>query len=348
MIAALRDRDRGDDGMTMVELLITSAVLVTLLGMVLISMNLIQSIDTSVTSQYQEYDQVIPALAPIRSLIAAEVEPAPVSAGDVPTPAFQAIGNFSATWTNNIGTQFGNVVGADPACQPSCSAGPAQIVAEELDSSGNPVVSTPSPTGNSSCTAAVPCSFQVRMYLPQVVKGISSCPVLINGATATGAQCIYDLSGPYHLVANIQDVVNSPDSLDGSNDPTQPIFTYTLADPVTTTSVTVLTPDEVNQQSITGCGALTNCTGMGTLTMTTSSPSCPLDDVQSVAIHLLVNKTGSDKNGTNGEVENQIIDYRYPKSQVQTGISANTTCFPFQFSVTSLTPNLPSCNPYAS
>jgi len=346
MIAALRNRDRDDEGMTMVELLVTSTVLVLLLGMVLISMNIIQSLDTSVTSQYQEYDQVIPALAPIRNLIAAEVEPAPVTVvngNNIPSPAFTAIGNFSATWTTNVGTQFGNVVGANAACQPSCSAGPAEIVAEELDNDGNPVVSTPSPTGNTTCTPAAPCSFQVRMYLPQVTNGVSSCPVLINGTS--GGTCSFNLSGPYHLVANIQGVVNSPDAIDGSYNPTQPIFTYTLVDPTSASSVTVLNPGEVNQQSITGYGALNNCTGMGTLADNTAS--CPFDDVLSVTIHLLVNKAGSGTT-TNGEVENQVIDYRYPQSQTQTGIIPGTTCFPYQFMVTSLTPNLPSCDPYGS
>jgi prepilin-type N-terminal cleavage/methylation domain-containing protein len=351
MIAALRHRDRGDDGMTLVEVLVTTTVLVVLLGMVLVSMNLIDTIDSSVTSQYQEYDQVIPALSPIRSLVAAEVESAPVSSSDVPTAAFLSptpgqfpLGNFYAMWTANIGTEFGNVVGESGVNCTSCSAGPAEIVAEELDGSGNPVVSTQSPTGNTSCTPAAPCSFQVRMYLPQVTQGVSSCPVTIGGTS--GGSCSYNLSGSYRLIANIADVVNSPSTVDTSYNPTQPIFSYSLVDPIATTSVYVLTAGEVNQQTLTGYGSLSTCTGMGTLASGSGSASCPLDDVQSVAIHLIVNKTGSGTTSTNGEVENQIIDYRYPEAQ--TSNAPDTTCFPYQFSITSLTPNLPSCNPYGS
>ena len=126
MITAFRKRERNDEGMTMVELLITSAVLVVLLGMVLMSMNLIDSLDSSVTAQYQEFDQVIPALAPLRTLVAAEVEPAPTNAGvplpatpdpngaQAPAPGFQSIGNFSATWTTNVGS-------SGRAIAPSCA-----------------------------------------------------------------------------------------------------------------------------------------------------------------------------------------------------------------------------------
>ena len=45
-----RYRDRDDAGMTMIELLITSTVLVILLGMVFISMDLINNVSTNVTS----------------------------------------------------------------------------------------------------------------------------------------------------------------------------------------------------------------------------------------------------------------------------------------------------------
>jgi len=314
----------------MVELMITSAVLVVLLGMVLLSMNLIQGINASVSAQYQEFDQVVPALAPIRSLIASEVEPAPVTGG-IPTPAFQQLGNFAATWTANIGTQHGNVVGNNAACATSCTAGPAQIVAEELDSSNNPVTSTQAGP-NTKCTSLSPCSFQVRMYLPRLstsAPGYSTCPVPINGTT--GGTCQW--SSNYILVANIQDVVNNPQTVDASGNPTTSIFTYTLVDATTATTFQ-LTPAMLNQspQTITGLPtppysassqSLSACTG-------TAGLLCPMDAVQSVTIHLIVAKPGA---GTNGAVENQIVNYRYP-------ISTNADCYPFQYS--------DDCDPYVS
>ena len=316
----------------MVELLITSAVLVVLLGMVLMSMNLIDSLDSSVTAQHQEFDQVIPALAPLRTLVAAEVEPAPTNAGvplpatpdpngaQAPAPGFQSIGNFSATWTTNVGTNYDNVVGASN-CPVLCTAGPAQVVAGEYDSNDNPVDSTPTGINNSTCSTTSSCSFQVRLYLPtmsQSSPGTSTCPVPING-TPNGT-CQY--SSTYRMISNIQDVVNNPSSVDGSGNPLHPIFTYTLAD-ATSDATLELTPAMVNQPNsvISGSQQLNTCTGSTGLL-------CPLDDIQSIAIHLVVSKAGA---GTNGAVVNQIIEYRQP-------LSAIAGCYAYQYSS--------QCDPY--
>ena len=355
MISSFRERDRGDEGMTLVELLITSAVLVLLLGLVMVSMNLIETLSTNVSAQYQEFDQVIPALAPIRSLVASEVEPAPQANGGFPPPAFQSVGNFAVTWYANIGTQYSNVVGYSSSCpSKSCTAGPAQIVAEEIAANGSPVTST-SAGPNTQCTVAGPCSLQVRMYLPLVgvtSPGVSTCPVPVNGTS--GGTCQY--SNSYRLVANIQDVVNSPADVDVSGNPVNPIFTYTIVDPTTSASF-ILTPSDLNQvpQVVTGLpvanpGATTppQCTvavpcsypsstqalvaALGNPTcLSTSTLVCPLDDIQSVGIHLIVSKPGTQGNGA---VENQIIEYRYP-------LSTNASCYPFQY-ITG------QCNPYES
>ena len=152
-LRALRDRDRDDTGMTMIELLITSTVLVILLGMVFISMDLINNVSTNVTSQYQEFDQALPALAPFHSLLAAVMEPGPQTDGSgnptsqgqptatsVADPGFASIGNYSLTFYANIGTAHSNTVGC-PTGQ-SCTsggttAGPAMIVAQVDDANGN-------------------------------------------------------------------------------------------------------------------------------------------------------------------------------------------------------------------
>jgi len=313
-----RWRDRDDDGMTMIELLITSAVLIVLLGMVLVSMNLIDSLSSSVTAQYQEFDQVVPALAPLRTLVSGEVEPAPVTGG-VPTPAFQSIGNFAATWTTNVGTNYNNVTGSSN-CPTICTAGPAKVVAEELDAAGNPVVSTPSGP-NTTCSTTSPCSFQVRLYLPQMSPtspGTSTCPVPING-TPNGT-CQY--SSTYRLITNILDVVNNPASVDGSGNPLHPIFTYAVAD-ATSGATTQLTTAMVNQPNsiISGTQQLNTCSGLTGVT-------CPLDDIQSVSLHLVVAKAG---NGTNGSVINNIVEYRQPLSNL-------SGCYAYQYSS--------SCEPY--
>ena len=54
--------------MTMMELLFTSTILLVLLGMVFVSMSLINDISSDVTAQYQEFDQALPAMAPFQRL----------------------------------------------------------------------------------------------------------------------------------------------------------------------------------------------------------------------------------------------------------------------------------------
>ena len=169
------DRCRNDEGFTLTELLIASTLLVVLLTVVMISMSAFGTISNNISSQYDEYDQALPALAPIQSLLRAEIEPAPyafpqtpyaygqpghpaaVPAGP-PTPAFASIGNYSLTFYSNIGTAYNIITSA------GTTAGPAKSSPRELDSSGNP------PTA-SECTVSSPCSFQVREYLPSAQHG---------------------------------------------------------------------------------------------------------------------------------------------------------------------------------
>jgi len=373
MIASLRRRHRDDSGMTLVELMMTSLILVIVLGMVLISMNLIQTVSVGVTAQYQEFDQVTPFLAAVRTLVAEEVEPAPVSAG-VPTPAFSVVGaapatvppytgatvspysmNFAVSWYANIGTSYANVVAADPSCQPICTAGPAKVVALEVDNAGNAATNCSTKT----------CALQVWMYLPLVgypwsaAAGSSTCPVPVNGTpggtckyapmNADGTPCLGSPSACYYwptnadgspatassrfaqtyrLVANIRGVTNDP-SL-GSSDP---LFTYTVFDPTTNTSYQLLASDLNDNppvaSNVPGSPSLISCTGL-------TVETCPLDAIRSVGIHLKVNNPGS---GTNGLVEDQIIDYRQPLSlQPQT----TDDCLPFQYDLTR------PCDPYQS
>ena len=372
MMAALLRRRRDDSGMTLVELLVTSTILVIVLGMVMISMNLIQTVSHGVSAQYQEFDQVTPSLAALRTLVAEEAEPAPATGG-VPTPPFSILGaaapnasytgtvvtpyslNFGVSWYANVGTSYNNVVGANAACTPSCTAGPAQVVAVEVDSSGNAAT-------NCSTTT---CSLQVWMYLPLVgypwsaAAGTSTCPVPVNGTpggtceyapmNADGTPCVGSPSTCYYwptnadgtlaaasslfagtarLIANIRGVTNDP-----SQGAADPLFTYSLFDTSTNTSYTLLASDLNNNppvaSNVPGSPSLLSCTG-------STVETCPLDAVRSVGIHLTVNQSGS---GTNGYVEDQIIDYRQPLTlQPQTA----NPCLPFQYNLNQ------QCDPYQS
>ena len=373
MIASLRQRRRDDTGMTLVEVLVTTTILVVVLGMVMISMNLIDSVSDGVTAQYQEFDQVIPSLAAVRTLVAEEAEPAPVSAG-IPTPAFSVVGaapptappytgatvtpyslNFAVSWYANVGTSYANVVGANPSCQPTCTAGPAKVVALEVDNSGNAAT---------NCSTST-CALQVWMYLPLVgypwsaAAGTSTCPVPVNGTSggtcqyapmnADGTPCLGSSSscyywptnangtpaaasnqfaGTYRLVANIRGVTNDP-SL-GSSDP---LFSYTAFDTTTNTSYQLQASD-LNQNppvasNVPGSPSLLSCTGL-------TVETCPLDAIRSVGIHLQVDQKGS---GTNGLVEDQVIDYRQPLTLVAQTADG---CLPFQYNLSQ------PCDPYQS
>jgi len=325
----LADRDRGDDGMTVVELLVTSTVLVLLLGMVLISVTLINDVGTNVTSQFQEFDQALPALAPFHTLLGAQVESGPEESG-VPNPPFSVIGNFTMTFYANVGTGYGNVVGC-PAAQPGCSAstaGPAMIVAGEYDGSGDPVTVG---TGGTSCSASTPCSLEVRMYLPQTgATGTPSCPILWGGSV-TGGPCTY--SSTYQLLADVQNVVNDPSDMESDLvTPAEPIFSYGYFDPGGTyNSVEYypqslnLTATDIQDQSMSlvglgyGAGAATSqsldpqATGCGAVSASYPTPAiaCPADAIQSVGIDLMVAKPGANAQGT---VEDHLVVYRYAQS----------------------------------
>jgi len=322
------DRDHDDSGMTLVELMVTSTVLVVLLGMVLISVTMIESLSGSVTSQYQEFQQALPAMAPFHGLLAAQVEPAPPSGG-VPTPGFAALGNFSMTFYSNVGTAYDNTTSC-PTGQ-SCStggttAGPAKIVAIEVDANGNPAT---------ACSASFPCTFQLRMFLPLTgltAPGVSSCP-----GVGTGPACQYATT--YKLLANVQNVVNDPSSVDGSGAQNDPIFGYTILDPGGIFSGTTyaaqaitLTAAQVQNQQITGLVSLgypvdgrplSACTAP-TANYPTVGIACPADAVQSVSVDLQVAKPGT---GLNGTQENNLVVYRFAQSP-------GSTTAPYQYSST--------------
>jgi hypothetical protein len=335
-----RHRHLDDSGMTVVELTVTSTVLLILMGMVFITMSMIDDLSTGVTSQYQSLDQALPSMAPFHTLVAAETEPAPATAG-VPTPGFLAsfpapglpatgifptVGSYGFTFYSNIGTAYDNV-GSCPSgqtCTTGTTAGPAMIVAVELDASGNQVTNT------SACTTMFPCSYQMRMYLPVTglsAPGVSSCP-----GVGTGPNCIYPTN--YRLLANVHNVINNP-----SGNPPTPLFSYTLFDTggiyAGTTypaqSIT-LTATELANQQISGLAALGYPTDTQSLTACaaptaaypTLATSCPADAIQSVSVDLQVAAAGT---GSNGGQESNLVVYRYAQSP-------GSTTAPYQYSAT--------------
>ena len=320
-------RHRGDEGFTLTELLIASTLLVVLLTVVMLSMSLVSSISANITSQYQEFDQALPALAPLQTLIRAEVEPGPATLNGAPTPGFgvdtpgtpptpdsiSGIGNYSLTFYSDIGTAYNNVTSSAGV---ATTAGPAKIVAEELTSSGTPVNPTASTT---QCSSSQPCSFQVRQYLPTQTNFngtlTSTCPFTdVAGSPA----CQYGSN--YTLITNAQDVVNDPAA-------GEPIFTYSIFDSVNNITFTP-SASEIQSGTIdlvshgypsgTPNVSLTSC-----LAPNGTYPTCPADAIQSLGIDLRVAAKGAGAQ----TVENDTVVYRYPEP-------APGSPFPYQFSTT--------------
>lgn len=332
-VRAHRHAVRDDSGMTLAELLIASTLMIVLLTVVIITMSLFDNVATSVSSQYQELDQALPALAPLQTLIRAEVEPGP-TVNNVPVPGFgdfssssATINNYSLTFYSNIGTAYNNVTTA------GTTAGPAKILAAAYTSSGT------QETNSSSCSMSSPCSFQVREYLPETtaetvagtVERVSTCPGIGIGPT-----CVYPSN--YTLITDAQDVVNST-----------PIFSYNIFDPNLGSSGTAytLSTSEVQNNSVmlsshgytipsggpttqplSGSGS---CVAPGT-TYQTAAAACPADNIQSVGIDLEIGVKGASLTPTSGgttnyqnTVDNQTIVYRYPES-------SGATTYPYQYS----------------
>ena len=287
--AALEQRRRAadDSGMSLTELLIASTLLVVVLTCVMITMDVLNQVTSSVSAQSAEYDQTLPAFGPLQNLLRAEVEPGPIQSG-VPQPGFAAVGNFSFTFYANIGTAYNNVTSA------GTTGGPAKIVAQELDSGGNPV------TSSTSCTTTSLCSFQVREYLPIIAAGVSTCPVGNQPGPCTW-------QSTYRLLADVLSVVNNPTQQTGGA-PTQPIFTYNVFD-TTAQAGRNLTAAQVQS-------GLTCASGIPIATW------CAADAIQSVGVELMVAKRGA---GTNGAVDDQTIVYRYAPSP------GSTNGYPYQY-----------------
>lgn len=373
-----RNRHRGDAGFSLTELLIASTLLVVLLTVVMITMSVFSSVSDNVTSQYQEYDQAIPALAPLQALLRAEVEPAPSAypnadaynysattpPSQTPTPGFGtstigSIGNFSLIFYANIGTAYNNVTSvttttvASPTTTTTIpttgqnSAGPVMIVAGEYDQNGQAV------TSSSSCTVSSFCSFQVREYLPQLNSdGTPTCPV----GSEPGPGCTYNMA-KYTLISNVLDVVNNPDT-SVSDPPANPIFNYSIIDPITDTSMsptpanvesptqsftvpageisnladanlgaTQDNPVGVNYTGVATSTSLGSCT-LPTASLPTIALSCPADAINSVGIDLMVGVKGAGSD----QVDNETVVYRYPAD-------SGSTYYPYQCEASTNTSN---------
>ena len=279
--------DRGDDGLTLVEVMVAFTALLVLFGIMGAVLTTYLNIGTTVTSTYTGIDQLLPSSVIIQRLIRSEVEPAPTlpttvggacAAANIPCPPYSpaTIGSYSTTFYANVGF-----------------AAPAKIV-----------MALSTPTKCSGCKFPT-AQFTVTEYPANFSP--NKCPYSVTASTV----CTWSASGT--RLVTINNVVNGL-TLSGGTPvlSATPIFTYNTLDPYSATYVAGAggTPSATPAGNPSGilpgfatCNApTTNANGDPT------SSNCPADNIQSVQVDIQIQVQGANTQ------ENSFTVYRLSSS----------------------------------
>ncbi len=270
--------DLGDDGLTMVELMVAFVALLVLFGIMGTVLTTYLNVGATVTSTYAGTDQLLPSSVIIQRLFRSEVEPAPTlpttvggacAVANVPCPPFPTatIGSYSTTFYANL---------ALPPTPGGTVMGPAKVVM---------ALSTPT-----KCSG---CKFPTAQFTITEYPATANCPFSLTATTV----CTWSASGT--RVVTINNVVNG---LTLSGSPltpvlsATPIFTYNTLDPYSATYVanaggTASTTPVGNPSGV--------LPGFATCNAPTTNPNgdptssnCPADNVQSVQVDIQVHVQG--------------------------------------------------------
>ncbi len=320
--ARARFEQRGDGGLSLIEVLLASSLMVVVMTLTFLSLNTFISIGNTVNAQYKEYDQLVPSVAALQQLVRTEIEPGPADASGAVIPGFGVSSTTDATACPTVSGQPDQICGVGNFnltfyANVGDTNGPAMIVAGETTASGTPTT---------TCSTTSSCNFQVKEYLPKA----GTCPFSLTSTS----HCTYTSS--YKPIENVLSVVNDPSqttavTVNGTTvqAPTQPIFAYTLFDPgndVTTglsaadvqanelplaatpysPTYTGSSPAQTNPTTTAAVAHLNWCAATSA-TYPYLALSCPADTIQRVTIDLKVLQKGS---GTNGEAEVLTTVYR--------------------------------------
>ncbi len=290
-----RRRQDGDDdgGFTLVELLVTMTVFAILGATAITVMSSFLSVSNSISAQFKEYDQALPALSPLQSLIRAEIEPAPPDSTNsaalgAPIPGFGIDSIGSGTSVDTISDIASTFVAFH--ADTNYSAGPVLVVAGEYSAG----VGNPCPPGDG------PGHFCVGEYYPKA----GTCPF---SETST-AHCAYGFtttSSPDKVLTDVSHVVANPDG--------QPVFTYSTFDPLATTPVTTTVPPGTETTYFQDCASPSGIDPYGT---------CPADAIQRVSIEITVHVT---QNTLQGGTTVNLTTYRAQGNEIAPAL-------PFQYS----------------
>jgi hypothetical protein len=284
--ARLRTGASGDEGLTLVELMVAVTTLLILFAMTVPIVDTLFSTVARVNNTYINVNQLLPVSTNLQRFVRSAVEPGPTSSG-VPVPAFVtgAITPTSMTFYTNIGDTNGpaKIVASCASTTPStglCDSGGTFTVTEAKANSG-----TCPPTG-SACTWG---SAKTLITVYGVSNASDYQPLFeytILLQTASSTSTTYTTS----LVGN--------STINGTTYSCIPTNPNTPSHPYTATVGSCLYGADN--------GVFASCTSTGSTTGNVEA-NCPPAEVYAVSIDLQVNGTSTGKTAGGQSEDNSTV-----------------------------------------
>jgi hypothetical protein len=320
---------RDDEGLTLVELLVSAILFVTIGTLTSISLGTFLNVSNQVHSSYANTQQILPVSTNIQRLIRTEVEPGPLYVNNllplhplVPLPPFVVGAGAAIPCTTNgtmtltsaalftTGVYVAGMVISGTNITPGTSVVSVNSTSSITMSRAATGSGTQNLTFNGETTTSATFYANVGVGAvganagqpAKVVASLVGTTFTVTdqladantcpSATSPLATCTWN-NNPAKRVARIENVVNSTYAPPTATAPT-PVFTYTLL-------------NAAGIQSTVAAGSVAttfaSCTGIGDL--------CPADEVQGVEIDLFIKSPGSK---SLAPAEDDTIVYRLSSS----------------------------------
>lgn len=245
--------DRSDDGLSLVEMIITLGVLSIVLAMTAVTMNVFFGNEGNLQSSYSSFAQVLPASTTLQQFFRTLVEPAPAAATGVPVPAFLptcAVGaNSAVNYANCTAAQLMGPFSATPN---------SATFATNLGSPNGPSLI--------SITTALASNGLYTMKVLRSDPVVNTCPGVGTYLSTTSTSCTW---GSPRIVFVVNNLVN------GSATSTTPLLQYALS---SAPNVYLTAAQIAASNTATGFGS-SSCTGIST---------CPITLVQTVTLNVVI------------------------------------------------------------
>ena len=198
----VRGRHRDEEGMSLVELMVSMVVLLVIMGMTMIVLNTFYANQNQLSASYSAFQQVLPASTSLQQFFRTLTEAAPTNASTgVPVPAFTPVSTSPAsalTGPFNISPN-------------------SAIFTTNLGNPSGPSLITATTTANTSPVGTYTLTVTVAAPNGNTCPGL---PATGNNLSATSSACTW---GTPTRAFQINDITN------GSPTATSPIFQYTLS-----------------------------------------------------------------------------------------------------------------------